>query len=166
MGNMGKTAQNGTKPVDRIVVRRSRVHGRGVFAKAKIRKGARIIEYTGRRMPWKEAEDLPPLDPKNPHHTFLFSLDDGNVINAAVGGNAARWINHSCEPNCETFEEDGRVFVYARRGIKPGEELFYDYKLIPSERRSKKVEKDFGCFCGAKKCRGTMLEAKKRKRRK
>jgi len=116
-------------------------------------------------MPWKEAEDLPPLDPKNPHHTFLFALDDGNVINAAVGGNAARWINHSCEPNCETFEEEGRVFVHARRGLRAGEELFYDYKLIPSERRTKKVEKEFGCFCGAKKCRGTMLEPRKKKRR-
>jgi SET domain-containing protein len=159
---MGKTERNGTKPADRIEVRTSRVHGRGVFAKAKIRKGARIIEYTGRRLPWKEAEELPPLDPKDPHHTFLFSLDDGNVIDATVGGNEARWINHSCEPNCETFEEDGRVFVHALRGLKPGEELFYDYKLIPSERRSKKVEQQFGCYCGAKKCRGTMLEPRKK----
>lgn len=163
---MANRSGNGQrKPGDRIEVRRSGVHGRGVFAKAKIRKGARIIEYTGHRMPWKEAEDLPPLDPKNPYHTFLFSLDDGNVINAAVGGNAARWINHSCEPNCETFEEDGRVFVHAARAIKPGEELFYDYKLIPSERRTKKVEKEFGCFCGAKKCRGTMLEPRKKSRK-
>jgi SET domain-containing protein len=164
---MGKTsARNGsTKPADRIVVRRSRVHGRGVFTKGRIRKGARIIEYVGRRLPWKEAQDAPPLDPKNPHHTMLFSLDNGDVIDAAVGGNESRWINHSCDPNCETFEEDDRIFVHALRGLQPGEELFYDYKMIPAERRTRKLEKEFGCLCGTRKCRGTMLEPRKVKKR-
>jgi SET domain-containing protein len=154
-----------TKPGERIEVRRSGVHGRGVFATARIRKGARIIEYTGRRLPWKEAQDLPPLDPTNPFHTFLFSLDNGEVIDATVGGNEARWINHSCEPNCETFEEDDRIFVHALRGLRPGEELFYDYKMVPSDRRTKKVEKEFSCVCRTANCRGTMLEPKKRSKR-
>jgi uncharacterized protein len=165
---MGKSsARNGsTKPADRIVVRRSGVHGRGVFTKGRIRKGARIIEYVGRRLPWKEAQEAPPRDPKNPHHTMLFSLDNGDVIDAAVGGNESRWINHSCDPNCETFEEDDRIFVHALRGLQPGEELFYDYKMIPAERRTKKLEKEFACLCGTRKCRGTMLEPRKvRKKR-
>ena len=154
------------KPPDRIEVRHSAVHGRGVFARTRIRKGARIIEYTGRRIPWKEAQDLPSLDPKDPYHTVFFSIDNGDVIDAAVGGNEARWINHSCDPNCETFEEEGRIFVHARRNLQPGEELFYDYKLIPAERRTRKVEQEFACYCGASKCRGTMLEPRKKRKRK
>lgn len=160
-----KTARE--KQATRIEVRKSGIHGRGVFAKEPIRKGARIIEYTGRHIGWKEAQELPPLDPKNPYHTLLFSLENGNVIDASVGGNEARWINHSCDPNCETFEEDNRIFVHALRGLRPGEELFYDYKMIPSERRTKKLEKEFACWCGTAKCRGTMLERRgKRKKRK
>ena len=69
------------------------------------------------------------------------------------------------EPNCETYEEDGRIFVHALRGLRPGEELFYDYKMIPAERRTKKVEKEFGCFCGTSKCRGTLLAPRKRKKK-
>src|ERR1700704_3682365 len=109
-----------------IEVRNSPVHGRGVFASASIRKGRRIIEYTGRRVPWK---DVP--DDVDETHTFLFGINDGvDVIDPEVGGNEARWINHSCEPNCEAIEEkDGRVFIYALRNLKPGEELFYDYQL-------------------------------------
>ena len=164
---MGKTvSKNGngrTKPVERIEVRKSGVHGRGVFARDRIRKGARIIEYTGRRLPWTEAQDLPPLDPKNPYHTVFFSVDNDDVIDAAVGGNEARWINHSCEPNCETYEEEGRIFVHALRSLRRGEELFYDYKIIPAERRTPRVEREFACFCGTKKCRGTMLEKVRRK---
>lgn len=165
---MGKKAlKNGngrTKPAGRIEVRKSRVHKRGVFARERIRKGARIIEYTGRRVPWKEAQDRPPADPKNPFHTVFFSVGEGDVIDAAVGGNEARWINHSCDPNCETYEEAGRIFIHALRTLSPGEELFYDYKMIPAERRTRKVEKEFACFCGAKKCRGTMLARKKKLR--
>jgi SET domain-containing protein len=96
---------------------------------------------------------------------MLFSLDNGKVIDASVGGNESRWINHSCDPNCETFEEDDRIFVHALRGLQPGEELFYDYKMIPAERRTKKLEKEFGCLCGTPKCRGTMLEPRKVKKR-
>lgn len=158
------TRQKKTAPVPEKNVRvgKSGVHGKGVFAVRDIRKGARIIEYTGERIPWKEAQDLPPHDPDNPYHTFFFSLDDGNVINAAVGGNEARWINHSCEPNCETDERRGRIFVHALRSLKKGEELFYDYCLEPAERRTKKLASFFKCNCGSARCRGTMLEALKK----
>jgi SET domain-containing protein len=167
MGKIFSGNGNGrTKPAKRIAVSRSGVHGRGVFARQRIPKGARIIEYTGRRVPWKKAQELPPFDPKNPYHTVFFSVDVGDVIDAAVGGNEARWINHSCDPNCETYEEEGRIFVHALRGLRPGEELFYDYKMIPAERRTRKVEKEFACFCGTTKCRGTMLEPVKEVRRK
>ncbi len=167
MGKTGLRKGNGRKKAAELIeVRKSAVHGRGVFAREPIRKGTRIIEYTGRRVPWKEAQDLPPFDPKNPFHTVFFSVGKDDVIDAAVGGNEARWINHSCAPNCETYEEDGRIFVHALRGLRSGEELFYDYKMIPAERRTRKVEKEFACYCGANKCRGTMLAGKKKGRRK
>ncbi|MGZ4966403.1 MAG: SET domain-containing protein [Chthoniobacterales bacterium] len=144
----------------RIRVAKSRIHGRGVFATTPIRKGSRIIEYTGRRLPWKEAMDLPPHRADDPYHTLFYALDDGNVIDAGQGGNESRWINHSCDPNCETEEEDGRIFICALRNIRAGEELFYDYCIEPAERRSKTLEREFACHCGAANCRGTMLEPK------
>ncbi len=73
------------------------------------------------------------------------------MIDAGRGGNEARWINHSCDPNCETIEEDDRIFIYALRSLRVGEELFYDYKIVPAERRTKKLEKEFDCLCGAAK---------------
>ena len=138
-----------------IEVRVSGVHGQGAFATQRIPKGRRIIEYLGERMPWDAASE----DPDDPH-TFLFGLSDSNlVINAAIGGNDARWINHSCDPNCEAIEEKGRIFIYALRDLQPGEELFYDYALQIDEPRSPETEKQFQCVCGAKSCRGTLLSA-------
>ena len=101
-------------------VRNSPIHGRGVFATKKIRKGTVIVEYKGRRTSYEKAVSRPDSDPGDSAHTFLFELDDGRVIDASVRGNSARWINHSCDPNCATFEdEDGRVFVEARRCENP-----------------------------------------------
>ena len=154
-----------TPAASRLIVRRSGVHGKGVYATAPIRKGTRIIEYTGEHLPWKEAMDLPAHDPHDPYHTFYFSLDNGDVIDAGKGGNDSRWINHSCDPNCETTEtNDDRIFIYALRSIHPGEELFYDYRIVPAERRTKALEKKFACRCGSASCRGTMLEPKPAKR--
>jgi len=136
----------------------SGIHGQGVFATRHIPKGERIIEYTGARISWDEAQRLPPHDPNNPYHTTFFSLEDGDVINPAVGGNEAQWINHSCDPNCETTEENGHIFVVASRELKRGSELFFDYRLEPADRRTKKLEAFFKCHCGSAKCRGTMLE--------
>ena len=143
------------------IVRNSAIHGRGVFAATHIDDEQTIIEYRGERTTWDEANTRPASDPDNPYHTFLFGLDDGRVIDADVRGNAARWINHSCKPNCETYEdEDGRVFIAARRAIKPGEELTYDYQLTYDGRMGKKMRAAYACRCGAKKCRGTMLGPK------
>jgi SET domain-containing protein len=135
-----------------IEVRSSSIHGHGVFATRPIRRGRRIIEYVGARMPWAAAEKT-----EGPH-TFLFGLSDSNkVINAEIGGNDSRWINHSCEPNCEAIEEDGRVFIYALRDLQPGEELFYDYALVIDEQRTPEMEKEHECWCGAANCRRTLL---------
>lgn len=142
----------------------SSVHGKGVYTTRTISKGTRIIEYAGARLPWSQAKNLPPHDPERPYHTWYFSLENGDVIDANVRGNAARWINHSCEPNCETEEEDDRIFVYALRTIRAGEELFYDYRIVPAERRSKKLEEAFACLCGARRCRGTMLAPRSNKK--
>ena len=143
-------------------VRRSAIHGRGVFAIDTIPRGERIIEYKGQRCSWDEAMERPDSDPDDPAHTFLFELEDGRVIDARVRGNAARWINHSCAPNCITFEDDnGRVFIEARRAIKPGEELSYDYRLIVDGRMSKKERESYACRCGKRSCRGTLLNPRK-----
>jgi SET domain-containing protein len=150
------------KPAKLYSVRNSAIHGRGVFAADKIRKGTVIIEYKGQRADWDDAMERPDSDPDDPTHTFLFELDDGRVIDARVRGNAARWINHSCDPNCTTFEDDdGRVFIEARRKIPPGEELTYDYRLSVDGKLTKKERKQYNCRCGTKKCRGSLL-AKKR----
>ena len=152
------TAEAETKPKRLYVVRHSAIHGRGVFASRKIKKHKTIIEYRGERTTWDEANERPASDPDNPYHTFLFGLDDGRVIDAGVGGNAARWINHSCKPNCETEEDKkGRVFIKARRKIAQGEELTYDYQLTYDGKMGKKMRAAYDCRCGAKRCRGTML---------
>ena len=144
-------------------VRRSAIHGRGVFATETIPRGERIIEYKGQRVSWDEAMKRPDSDPDNPAHTFLFELEDGRVIDARVRGNAARWINHSCAPNCITFEDDnGHVFIQAKRKINPGEELSYDYKLIVDGRMSKKERASYACRCGKRGCRGTLLNPQRR----
>lgn len=149
----------------KIVVRISRIHGRGVYAGRKLAKGERIIEYKGEVISWREADRRPPSDPDDPNHTFFFALDDHKrVIDANVHGNAARWINHCCNPNCETTEDDGRVFIEALRDIRAGEELSYDYGLIVDERITPTLKKQHQCLCGAKDCRGTMLALRKRKK--
>ena len=149
----------------RILIRNSKVHGRGIVAARNLKAGERIIEYKGERITWKEADRRPPSDPDDPHHTFFFSLSDGKtVIDAAVGGNAARWINHSCDPNCETEEsDDGRVFIQAVRDIKRGEELNYDYGLVIEERLTPTLKKQYECRCGSASCRGTMLNLKRKR---
>ena len=154
-GSKSRTPKSSKEPVE---VRESGVHGKGVFATRRISTGERIIEYTGARISWKEAQRLPSVDPDNPYRTAFFGLEDGKVINPAVGGNEAQWINHSCDPNCETVEENGRIFIVASRDLKTGCELLFDYKLEAADRRTKKLESLFKCHCGSAKCRGTMLE--------
>ncbi|HXG50669.1 MAG TPA: SET domain-containing protein-lysine N-methyltransferase [candidate division Zixibacteria bacterium] len=154
---------NGTMPIGpkkrarKIVVRKSPIHGRGVFARVRIPKGARIIEYTGERISQQEADERYSEAHARSPHTMLFEVNDRIVIDATRRGSAARWINHSCAPNCEVVEEDERIFIEARREIRPGEELTYDYNLQLGEPHTRAAKRAHACFCGARRCRGTML---------
>ena len=141
----------------RVTVERSRVHGRGVFAKKPFRKGDRIIEYTGRRILWSKVPDE--LDDPR---MYYFGIGDGKwVIDPSVGGNEARLINHSCDPNCEIRETRGRIFIHAVLNIRTGAELFYDYHLETDDDvpRTKEIEEEAPCRCGSPNCRGTLLAA-------
>ncbi|MDE2082986.1 MAG: SET domain-containing protein-lysine N-methyltransferase [Burkholderiales bacterium] len=163
MYRMSKTPQEARTDRRRIQVRKSGVHGKGVFALQPIAAGERIIEYRGEVITWPEALRRHPHDPSDPNHTFYFHVDETHVIDAKVGGNAARWINHACEPNCQADETpEGRVFIHALRDLAPGEELFYDYGLIIDERYTPKLKREYACRCGSPICRGTMLAPKAR----
>ncbi len=146
-------------------VKNSPVHGRGVFARRKIRAGTLILEYGGDRISYDQACIDAAARDDDSNHTFLFSLEDGNVIDGGRNGNDARWINHCCEPNCEAREEDGRVFIHALRDIVRGEELNYDYGLVLEERYTPAVKQAYACRCGKPGCRHTMLAPKKRNRK-
>ena len=154
-------APPGLRAGRRIQVRRSGIHGKGVFALQPLAKGEVVIEYTGEVVTWREAPRRHPHDPKDPHHTFYFHIDDKHVIDAKHGGNAARWINHACSPNCEADEQDGRVFIKALRKIAVGDELFYDYGLSIDERYTPALKKQYACRCGTRGCRGTLLAPKR-----
>ena len=157
----------------KIATRRSNIHGNGMFAVAPIKKGERLIEYKGRRRTHDEV-DAGDTGDADSGHTFLFTLNDEYVIDANFEGNSARWINHSCEPNCEAVleEDDGddrrkdKVFIEAIRNIKPGEELSYNYGIRLEEKHTKELKKIWECRCGSPKCTGTMLQPKKDKSKK
>jgi uncharacterized protein len=140
-----------------IEVRNSGVHGKGVFATTDLLKGETLIEYVGELLTWKKAQKRHPHNPDDPNHTFFFHVNDKLVIDAAVGGNDARWINHACKPNCEPDDVNGRIFIKTLKKIRAGQELFYDYGLIIEERLTKKLKAEYACRCGAASCRGTML---------
>jgi SET domain-containing protein len=147
-----------TIPQKPYVVRNSPVHGRGVFAARDITKGERILEYRGTRTSFSEAREHDLSDPTDPFHTFIMETSDGSVIDAGRKGNAARYINHSCDGNCKAYEEEnGEVWIYARKNVKAGAELAYDYGLTFPFKLTKKAKAAFACRCGSKKCRGTML---------
>jgi SET domain-containing protein len=140
-----------------IEVLTSRVHGKGVFATRHMAAGERVIEYVGEVITMAEALRRHPHDPLQPDHTFYFHMDDGRVIDAHVGGNDSKWINHSCRPNCEPTLVKGRVFIQTRRPVFRGEELTFDYSLFSDEPMTEALRARYACRCGAKKCRGTML---------
>jgi SET domain-containing protein len=150
-----------------IAVRRSRVQGRGVFATARIAKGTRIIEYTGERISSAEADaDADDDDPARRHHTFFFAVDDEVVIDGSRDGSDARFVNHSCDPNCEIAITRGRIFVDALRDIEPGEELSYDYWYITDEAYTlADLKRIYPCRCGAAACRGTLARPPRPARR-
>lgn len=139
----------------------SPIHGRGAFAVAAIPSGTRLIEYAGRRLTPAQADALYPDDDAEAPHTFLFAIDDDIVVDAGVDGNEARWLNHSCDPNCDVVIEDRRLWIETVRDIAAGEELTYDYQMTLETRHTPVAKRRFPCRCGAATCRGTML-AKKR----
>lgn len=147
------------------VVRSSPIHGSGVFAQRKILAGTRIIEYKGERITWTQAIKRAAASGFPINHTYFFTLNDGHIIDGASHGNVARFINHSCEPNCEPLEHaDGRVYLYSLRDIERGEELTYHYALIYDARHTKAVKQSFPCHCGSLLCTGTMLASKAKRR--
>ncbi len=137
-----------------IEVRRSPIAGQGVFALQRIPKGTRIIEYTGERVSADEANRRYSA-PDAHRHVLLFSLEDGTQIDAAVGGNEARFINHSCAPNCEAVEEDGHIYIDAIKTIPKGSELTYSYYLDVADDDEEREK--YPCHCGARTCRGTLI---------
>lgn len=157
-------SHNGREPF--YVVRSSRIHGRGVFATRLIRKGTRILEYEGERISDTEADRRYDDTRMKRHHTFLFTLDSKTVIDGAIsaGGGDASYVNHSCDPNCEAVITDGKIFIHARRTIRPGEELAYDYQYERTGKNDAELEKFYFCKCGAPNCRGSIMKPAKKKR--
>jgi uncharacterized protein len=138
-------------------IRPSPIQGRGVFATRRIRKGTRLIEYTGERLTPAAANARYDDDHSEYPHVLLFTVDRRTVIDAGVGGNEARYFNHSCAPNCEAVIENRRVYLEALRTIAAGEELTYDYQLERGRWPTAEWERRYACRCGAATCRGTML---------
>jgi SET domain-containing protein len=167
MAKSSSTSSAGQKPNkaeknEFYEVRRSGVHGYGGFAKKDLKKGTRITEYLGDRITHAEADKRYEDHDEDDNHTFLFIVDKRTVIDAGVGGNNARFINHQCDPNCESTTEKGRVWIEAIRNIKAGEELGYDYQIGREKDDPENVDEIYACRCGSPKCRGTMLWPAKR----
>lgn len=141
------------------VVQDSDLHGTGVFAARDIPAGTSVFQYAGKRITTEQADAQEPANPEEPFHTFFFSLSSGKIIDGAQGGNDARWINHSCEPNCEAQENASgtRVYVVALEDISTGTELLYDYGLVIDEALTPLLRQQYQCLCGAATCRGTLL---------
>ena len=155
----------------KIVARLSPIHGNGVFADEPIHRGDRVVRYRGKVRDHEEVDRVyGELDENG--HTFLFTLNEDYVVDANVDGNIARWINHSCAPNCEAVIEENpkgkrhkdKIFIEAVRDIAPGEELTYNYGIVLDEPHTPKLKKIWGCRCGAKHCTGTMLQPKRKTR--
>jgi SET domain-containing protein len=149
------------EPNPYLELRTSDIQGTGAFAIRNIKKGTRIIEYLGQRISWRTADKRYDDDKMGRHHTFLFTVDDKIVIDGAVHGNAARFLNHSCDGNCEAVTDRKRIFIEARKNIKAGEELLYDYQYERTDEHTAEDEKLYACRCGSPKCRGSILSAKK-----
>ena len=95
-------------------IRRSPIQGLGAFATERIPSGTRLVEYAGERLTPEQMDARYPDDADDRHHTFLFAIDDEFVVDASVGGNEARFINHSCDPNCDAVVDDGRIWIETR----------------------------------------------------
>ena len=142
-------------------IRRSGIQGLGAYATRHIPAGVRLIEYAGERLTPAEAEARYPDVEGERHHTYLFAIDEDVVVDAAVEGNEARFINPSCAPHCDAVIDGGRIWIETIHDIEPGEELAYDYAYVLAERHTPAAKKRFPCSCGAITCRGTILTKKR-----
>lgn len=156
----------------KIKARKSSIHGNGVFAAEPIAEGEQIVRYKGRLLRHAEVDEIYGEIPDD-GHTFLFTINDKYVVDANVDGNVARWINHSCDPNCEAviheYEGKGRrgdkIWIEAIRDIADGEELTYNYGITLDRPHTAAEKKLWACRCGAPNCTGTMLQPKRKSRR-
>ena len=160
-----KTAEEMAPKKNYYEIRRSPIAGRGAFAIKKIRSGTRVAEYTGEIISDDEADRRYPDDESSAHHTFLFAIGWGKCVDASVNGGDAKYINHSCDPNCEAVVEKRRIYIDAVRTIHPGEELFYDYQYARDGESDAAARRKYPCRCGAENCRGTIMAARKKTRR-
>lgn len=152
----------------RFVARRSPIHGTGVFAVSAIARGEHIVQYKGKLLAQTEADELYG-DGGETGHTFLFTLNDDYVIDANQQGNSARWINHSCSPNCRAVVEESaagdprrdKVMIEAIRTIRSGEELTYDYGIVLEVPHTARLKKLWACRCGSPNCTGTLLKPRR-----
>jgi hypothetical protein len=144
-----------------VEVRESEIQGRGVYAARAIKKGTWIIEYTGERISHAEADMRYDDENMERHHTFLFTIDEHICIDAFIGGNEARYVNHSCDPNCETVLAEGEIHIVAMREIAAGEELTYDYGYTLDEESVEEALQRYPCRCGTAQCKGTILRLEK-----
>ena len=152
-------------PPQPFVVKGSSIQGSGGYAIRDIKAGERVIEYVGERISAAECDRRYDDAKMSRHHTFLFTVTSRIIIDAAVNGNDARFINHSCDPNCEAIDEGGRIFIYAMKPIANGEELLYDYGYARDTTTTEEDEQLYVCRCGSPKCRGTILEPPKKVRK-
>ena len=143
-------------------LRRSPIQGVGAFALQDIPKGTRLIEYTGERITHAEADRRYDDEVMRRHHTFLFILNSRTILDAAVGGNEARYLNHSCDPNCEAIIERGHIWLDAKKRIPAGTELVYDYQYEDDGDYTAEDLKFYECRCGSPKCRGTIVKTRRR----
>ena len=144
-----------------FAILKSPIQGLGAFATQRIPSGTRLIEYAGERLMPAEADTRYPDGADERHHTYLFAIDDDIVIDAAVKGNDARFINHSCDPNCDAVIDDARIWIETIRDVAAGEELAYDYAFILPERHTPAAKRRYPCHCGSSNCRGTILARKR-----
>ena len=139
-------------------IRGSGIQGKGAFATRRIRKGTSIVEYTGARITHEVADRI---YNDGSTHTFLFTVDEHTVIDATEGGGDARFINHSCDPNCDAWNAEGEIWIVASRDIGPGDELTYDYGLSWAGESEAEAFTRYPCRCGAASCQGTMLRGER-----
>lgn len=161
-----KAAADSRKSGQKFRVRRSGIQGRGAFATTRIRRGTRIIEYTGELISPEEEARRYNNNGVDRHHTFLFAIDENVTIDATRRGSTAKYINHSCDPNCEAVNDNDHIFIEAIKNIQPGVELTYDYGFEHDGESLAELRRLYPCHCGAKNCRGTIVSIKVRRKRK